>query len=115
VRSDVKAAAPWPKPQPGEPPLRPAQIFDPPQAIAITMVEVPDGPPRRFIWRRKEFEIVRAEGPERIAQEWWRAPNSQARDYYRIEDGEGRRFWVFRSGAYGGDSQPGWYLHGVFA
>ena len=115
ARSNVKGPSQWPRPQPGEPPLRPAQIFDPPQSIVITLVEVPDGPPRRFVWRRKEYEVARAEGPERIAPEWWRTPDAATRDYYRIEDGDGHRFWVFRAGAYGGDKQPGWYLHGVFA
>jgi protein ImuB len=112
-------AAVWPAPAQGEPPLRPTQIFDPPQRIQIRLVEVPDGPPRRFSWRKKEFHVRRAEGPERIAPEWWRAPDAGShdtgRDYYRIEDVEGRRFWLFRAGDYATEAQPAWYLHGVFA
>ena len=106
----------WPSPEEGEPPLRPTHIFDPPHAVTIKLAEVPDGPPRQFSWRRKEYHVTRAEGPERIAPEWWRSnAAAEPRDYYRIEDSEGRRFWLFRAGAYGGDAPPAWYLHGVFA
>jgi protein ImuB len=60
---------------------------------------------------------MQAEGPERIAPEWWRrAPGEPTRDYYRIEDAEGRRFWLFRAGFYDNPaSSPRWYVHGVFA
>ncbi|WP_200939946.1 DNA polymerase Y family protein [Bosea sp. Leaf344] len=106
----------WPAPQPHDPPTRPLQLFDPPQPIE-TLAEVPDGPPLRFRWRRVLHEIARAEGPERIAPEWWRdGPAEPARDYYRIEDAQGRRFWVFRAGFYEAESAPPrWYLHGLFA
>jgi protein ImuB len=119
VSFNPMTSAVWPAPEQGEPPLRPTQIFDPPQPIHIRLVEVPDGPPRRFSWRKKEFDVRRAEGPERIAPEWWRAPDAGShtigRDYYRIEDVEGRRFWLFRAGDYTTDASPVWYLHGVFA
>ncbi len=108
---------PWPQPQPGEPPSRPLQMFNPPEPIE-TMAEVPDGPPLRFRWRRVLHEIARAEGPERIAPEWWRDGNDEpTRDYYRVEDTHGRRFWVFRRGYYGEEERhpPRWFLHGVFA
>ena len=59
--------------------------------------------------------MTRAEGPERIAGEWWHRPKERTRDYYRVEDGQGRRFWVFRAGFYGEEPPPRWYLHGVFA
>ena len=38
------------------------------------------------------------------------------RDYYRIEDEDGHRYWVFREGLYQESElgSPGWYLHGVF-
>ena len=106
----------WPAPELGEPPTRPLQIFTPPQPIE-TLAEVPDGPPIRFRWRRVLHDIARAEGPERIAPEWWRkASGTEARDYYRIEDTAGCRFWVFRQGGYGdAETQPRWFLHGVFA
>ena len=109
-------SAVWPAPEAGEPPLRPTQIFSPPHLIEIRLADVPDGPPRRFFWRRREYEVFRAEGPERIAPEWWREDAASAtRDYFRIEDPEGRRFWLFRSGAYGGENTPDWYLQGIFA
>lgn len=107
----------WPQPAAGEPPLRPIKLFDPPQPIEV-IAEVPDGPPRRFRWRRKLHEVAAHEGPERIAAEWWRRADGAGltRDYYRVEDGEGRRFWLFRHGLYGAEkAQPGWYLHGLFA
>ncbi|MEQ1781789.1 MAG: DNA polymerase Y family protein [Hyphomonadaceae bacterium] len=109
-------SAVWPAPVADEPPLRPTQIFDPPQQVAIRLVEVPDGPPRRFSWRRKDYDVIHAEGPERIAPEWWRSDASdEPRDYYRIEEAEGRRFWLFRVGDYGLPKPAAWYLHGVFA
>ncbi|MFN7128178.1 MAG: Y-family DNA polymerase [Brevundimonas sp.] len=107
----------WPEPDPVDPPLRPLQMFDPPQPILAT-AEVPDHPPNRFIWRRVDHRLVRVEGPERIAPEWWRrlqGPLEPTRDYYRAEDQEGRRFWLFRSGFYGEEPAPRWFVHGVFA
>ena len=108
---------PWPQPQPGEPPWRPLQLFDPPQMVEV-IAEVPDGPPRRFRWRRRLHEVTAHEGPERIAAEWWRRADGAwlTRDYFRVEDSEGRRFWMFRHGLYGSERRtPGWYLHGLFA
>jgi protein ImuB len=112
----------WPKPEPGEPPTRPFRLFDPPQYIDV-IAEIPDGPPRQFRWRRKLHQVTLYEGPERIASEWWRRKGGHepragglTRDYYRVEDSEGRRFWVFRHGLYGGEkNDPDWYLHGLFA
>ncbi len=110
------ARMPWPRRAPGEPPDRPLQLLDPPQLID-TLAEVPDGAPRRFRWRSALHDIRLAEGPERIAPEWWRAaPWPRARDYYRLEDAQGRRFWVFRDGLHAeGTEPPRWYLHGFFA
>ncbi|WP_246659493.1 Y-family DNA polymerase [Ancylobacter moscoviensis] len=94
---------------------RPLTLFDPPQPIEA-LAEVPDGPPLRFRWRRVVHEVARAEGPERIAPEWWRRPEgTPTRDYFRVENREGRRFWLFRAGLY--DREPGtprWFLHGLF-
>ncbi len=106
----------WGAPAPGMPPARPLYLFGRPQPIE-TLAEVPDGPPLRFRWRRVLHEIARAEGPERIAPEWWRdTDNSLTRDYYRVEDSAGRRFWVFREGQYGEEgSSPRWFIHGTFA
>jgi protein ImuB len=112
--------AEWTRSAPGNPPLRPLHLFDPPQAIEV-IAQVPDGPPHRFRWRKVLHEISRFEGPERIASEWWRARDGNlangapTRDYYRVEDRRGRRFWVFRHGLYDEREHPGWYLHGLFA
>ncbi|MBX9796865.1 DNA polymerase Y family protein [Sphingomonas sp.] len=114
---DMGRPQPWPLPDPGEPPLRPIHLFDPPEVIEV-IAEVPDGPPHRFRWRRTLHEVTRAEGPERLASQWWRRADGGGltRDYYRVEDALGRRFWVFRHGLYGHEkAQPAWYLHGLFA
>ena len=115
-RSDL-----WPAPPPGEPPLRPLFLFDPPQPVEV-LAEVPDGPPRRFRWRRKLHEVRLYEGPERIAGEWWKRRGGEhpgqgglTRDYFRVEDVRGRRFWIFRHGLYAERPGPKWFLHGLFA
>lgn len=96
------------------PPERPLRLFARPEPVEA-LAEVPDGAPVRFRWRRVLHDVVRAEGPERIAGEWWRG-QSPARDYYRIEDNAGRRFWLFREGLHGeGATPPRWFLHGLFA
>ena len=100
--------------------MRPLHLFDPPQPIQV-MALVPDGPPKHFRWRRKLHLIKRFEGPERIASEWWKRKDGTVdraaltRDYYRVEDVRGRRFWVFRQGLFEEKPQPNWYLHGLFA
>ncbi len=105
----------WLGSEAGEPPCRPLRLFDPPQAIE-TLAEVPDGPPVRFRWRRVLHEVARAEGPERIAAEWWRDRIGPTRDYYRVEDAAGHRFWLFREGLFHQEGPvPRWYLHGLFA
>jgi len=79
---------------------------------------VPDGPPRQFRWRQRLHEIILAEGPERIGALWWRRADNRglSRDYYRVEDRQGRRFWLFRHGLYGREAaNPAWYIHGLFA
>lgn len=106
----------WPAPVPHEPPTRPLQLFEPPQPVEA-IAEVPDGPPIRFRWRRLIHDVARAEGPERIAPEWWRDGSSEPmRDYYRVEDAQGRRFWLFRIGFHEPEqAPPRWFLHGLFA
>jgi protein ImuB len=99
-----------------EGPRRPLRLFAKPEPIEV-MAEVPDGPPLRFRWRRMQHIAVSAEGPERIAMEWWRHDALMpTRDYFRVQDSEGRRFWLFRDGPYqGGTPSPSWYVHGLFA
>ena len=145
---------------------RPIRLLPSPERVTV-MAEVPDGPPLRFIWRRVPRTVTRADGPERIAPEWWthiaapQAPPSldgqarpwltpkmdpradaaqiahvradleamldapsepvrllpRARDYYRVEDASGRRYWLFREGLYGDGrgGPPEWFVHGIFA
>ena len=73
-----------------------------------------------FRWQGRTHRIHSAEGPERIAAEWWRKPWSEneidrVRDYYQVEDDAGRRFWLFRTGLYGAERPTRWWLHGLFA
>jgi protein ImuB len=99
------------------PPGRPLRLFARPEPVEA-IAEVPDGPPIRFRWRRVMHEVARAEGPERIAPEWWRPEDAErlTRDYFRVEDSEGRRYWLFREGLYGREAiHPVWYVHGLFA
>jgi len=92
---------------------RPLRLFARPEPVEA-IAEVPDGPPVRFRWRRALYQVVRAEGPERIAPEWW-CDDDFTRDYFRVEDPAGRRFWLYREGLYGSErTAPRWYLHGVF-
>jgi protein ImuB len=94
---------------------RPLNLFSPAQRIDV-ISEVPDGPPMRFRWRRALHRVVTAEGPERITTEWWREPERQTRDYYRVEDDAGGRFWIYREGLFTNiEPPPKWFLHGVFA
>ncbi|MEM9938255.1 MAG: DNA polymerase Y family protein [Pseudomonadota bacterium] len=143
---------------------RPLRLLRQPERVQV-LAEVPEGPPLRFVWRRVARKVAKADGPERIAPEWWTytapppsaapqedAPRKwltpkfdpradaaliaktrsefeqmqtgetvknlpRARDYYRVEDEEGRRYWVFREGLYedGRGGTPDWYMHGLFA
>jgi len=97
-------------------PARPIRLFETPEPIDA-IAAVPDGPPLRFRWRRVMHEVASLEGPERIAPDWWtgEAP-ALSRDYFRVEDAEGQRFWLFREGLYGAETaHPRWYVHGLFA
>ncbi|MDR3538335.1 MAG: DNA polymerase Y family protein [Acetobacteraceae bacterium] len=96
---------------------RPVRLLDPPQPVEA-MALLPDHPPVAFTWRRIRHRVRRADGPERIAGEWWKRDGEMrsVRDYFRVEDQEGRRFWIFRRGdgvdAWSGDLR--WFLHGFF-
>lgn len=97
-------------------PVRPIRLFAQPEMIEAS-AEVPDGPPFQFTWRRVLHKVVAAEGPERIAMEWWRdeTGHTLARDYFRIECAQGLRVWLYREGLFTGARQARWFLHGVFA
>ncbi|WP_310186151.1 DNA polymerase Y family protein [Mesorhizobium sp. BE184] len=121
---------------------RPMRLLRQPEHVEV-VAEVPEGPPLQFRWRRAHYRIARAEGPERISPEWWLAslppfekkdgetdPDHEkrrkqaaalkttrsVRDYFQVEDTDGRRYWLYRQGSYGNaDSPPRWFLHGIFA
>ncbi len=97
---------------------RPLRLLTRPEPIEA-VAEVPDGPPLRFRWRRALHEVVAADGPERIEGAWWSEHGGPARDYFRVEDKTGLRFWLFRAGLYRDLAQstaaPSWFLHGMFA
>ena len=118
VRPCAPADTPgWEPALEGEPPLRPLTLLDPPQPVLQVMHETPDGAPRRFQWHGRTHIIVGAEGPERIASEWWRRRDrgGRTRDYFRVEDEAGHRFWLFRHGLdERGEGEAGWYIHGLF-
>ena len=101
-----------------EPAPRPLRLLARPEPIEA-LAEVPDGPPLRFRWRRALHEVIAAEGPERIEGAWWSEQGGPARDYFRVEDRSGLRFWLFRAGLYRdlahGAAAPSWFLHGTFA
>lgn len=116
-----KAAAAW-RTAPRADVPRPVRLLARPEPVEA-MALLPDHPPALFRWRARLHRVARAAGPERIAPEWWRrlgesaepldgAGKDHARDYFQVEDAEGRRFWLYREGA-GGTGR--WYLHGLFA
>src|SRR5690606_29273835 len=97
---------------------RPARLVRRPEPLEAT-APIPDDPPVQFRWRGRLHRVARAEGPERIGEEWWRAPLDEARpghvrDYYRVEDQAGARFWIFRAGLYEPGQPAKWWLHGLF-
>jgi protein ImuB len=121
---NVAMQAAWPERIESEPPLRPLRLFEKPEPIKVPFAMVPDGPPHRFTWRRATHTVVRVEGPERVAMEWWKQDDDRlTRDYFRVEDEAGLRFWIYRDGLYGseladeeGEPAPAhWFVHGLFA
>lgn len=101
------AAIGWPVHLP-----RPVQLLKRPESIEVS-APIPDYPPMLFRHRNVLHKIVKADGPERIESEWW-IEEGMHRDYYRVEDEEGARYWIFRLGHYQEKNQQ-WYIHGVFA
>jgi protein ImuB len=109
---------------------RPLLLLPHAEPAEEVMALVPEGPPRRFRWRGVTYEIEHAEGPERIAAEWWHESahhepahhgirerqGALTRDYYLVEDGGGHRFWLFREGLFGRETTDAhWFVHGLFA
>ena len=108
VSLDETSGTPW---MTGRP--RPIQILSRPEHIEVTAL-IPDYPPMLFRYLGKLHKIKKADGPERIEQEWW-IKDGPHRDYYTVEDEEGHRFWLFRSGHYRENEKPKWFIHGFFA
>jgi protein ImuB len=93
---------------------RPIRLLPCPEAIEADTSDVTDALVG-FEWRGVRHRVAVSEGPERIAPEWWRtAASARTRDYYRVEDESGRRFWIYRTLPRGPEA-PRWYLHGLFA
>lgn len=91
---------------------RPTRLLAKPEPIEVT-VPIPDYPPMLFIYQKKLHPIKKADGPERIEREWW-LDEGEFRDYYYVEDEDGARYWLFRSGYYSGDRTGQWFIHGFF-
>jgi len=107
-------ARPWDRETP-----RPTRLFRRPEPVDSVIALTPDDPPTQFRWRGQLHRVRRAEGPERIGEEWWKGAIEDVevghvRDYYRVEDAEGARFWLFRAGLYDAKEPPKWWLHGLF-
>jgi len=117
----LRRAAPLAVPEPWHLPApRPVRLLRRPEAVEA-MAPVPDDPPILFRWRGIVHRVRAASGPERIAAEWWRGTPDAARaeadlvrDYYRVEDSDGARFWLFRTGRHAGAPGARWFLHGLF-
>ncbi|ACG79676.1 Nucleotidyltransferase/DNA polymerase involved in DNA repair [Phenylobacterium zucineum HLK1] len=112
--SAVPAPAPWDPEAP-----RPARLFRRPEPLDGVIALTPDDPPSQFRWRGRLHRVRRAEGPERVGEEWWKrgieeASTAHVRDYYRVEDQDGARFWLFRAGLYEPGQPAKWWLHGLF-
>jgi protein ImuB len=92
-------------------------LLTPPEEVRV-VYPMPEGPPAQFVWRRQTHRVVRYQGPERIAPEWWHdRPGTRLRDYFKVEDEAGMRFWLYREGLFddGRGGAPRWFLHGMFA
>ncbi|WP_413851727.1 Y-family DNA polymerase [Albidovulum sp.] len=106
--------------RPGAAPVqadRPQRLLDHPEEIRV-LYAVPEGPPAQFQWRRLTHRVTRYQGPERIAPDWWQdRPGTRLRDYFKVEDEVGHRFWLYREGLAddGRGGAPRWFLHGIFA
>ncbi len=92
---------------------RPTELLKTPAPIEV-MAIIPDHPPKFFIYKGVRHLVAKADGPERIEREWW-LDQGEHRDYYQVEDEQGGRYWLFRSGHYGGEEKYQWFIHGFFA
>ena len=92
--------------------VRPIRLIEPPRSIGVSIL-IPGGSPVQLSIGQQRRRIVRSEGPERLSDEWWREREQKlqwsTRDYYRVEDDRGFRFWIFR------DLLGQWFVHGQLA
>ncbi len=93
--------------------IRPIMMLEDPDPISV-MAPVPDYPPILFRHKKEVHKIIKADGPERIEAPWW-IETGLHRDYYKVEDDKGRRYWIYRLGHYEETGNPKWFLHGYFA
>lgn len=93
--------------------LRPVQLLKIPEPVQVS-APIPDYPPMLFRYQGITHQVKKADGPERIEREWW-LEEGEHRDYYQLEDAEGKRYWLFRSGHYSSEKTSGWFIHGFFA
>ena len=101
----------WPENLP-----RPVRLFAPPEAVEVTAM-LPDSPPVRFFWQGQMRKVRCADGPERVCGEWWlnREDAAETRDYFRVEDEQGGRYWLFRDNRITPNQTHAWFVHGIFA
>lgn len=92
---------------------RPIYLLTEPERIQVS-APIPDYPPMVFIYKGQIHQVKKADGPERIEREWWIETGLQ-RDYYQVENQNGARYWIFRSGHYTEEKRPEWFIHGFFA
>jgi protein ImuB len=92
---------------------RPVNLLAQPELIQVS-APIPDYPPMLFRYKGQVHTIKKADGPERIEQEWW-IQQGLHRDYYCVEDHSGARYWIFRLGHYREDRSPEWFIHGFFS
>jgi protein ImuB len=104
----------WPEPDQDR--LRPPLLLPQPEEAKVIAL-IPDGPPRQFQWRGETHAVASAQGPERIADEWWLSDATDlTRDYYCLENAMGQCFWLYREGLYERETlEPRWFVHGLFA
>ena len=92
---DGSTPAAWPQTKP-----RPIRLAAAPEPIDA-MAPVPDDPPLSFRWRHVLHRVRRADGPERIAPEWWRVEDEGAET--AITTGWKTKAvggWLYRAGLY---------------
>ena len=91
---------------PGE--ERPGYLLQVPEALEATAL-LPDRPPQRITWQRRQLHIQQALGPERIQTPWWETETLEQRDYFSVQDHLGRWLWIYRE-----IPSQQWFLHGLW-